>query len=704
MSVDSKDLPLAGYVDHLSARPGQVLAFKVSSLSDTPFKARLTRSISADPNPEGPGIVEEDASAYFAPREFASVHRRFFAGSYGVGTTDISAEAGASLVFSATIFPTKRCDRAQTILSCGDFDLCIAANGAACFRSGADHVATDMPVKLRQWHRIEGRVEAGHLVLSHQALGRYATGPTTGRMPARVTALTGLPTVGALLTDGEATQHFNGKIEAPSITAGNVTLCEWDFSLSMMKVTVPAKTGPDLSLVNFPTRAMTGSNWDATEMNWSHRPDHYGAIHFHDDDIYDFDWDTDFTFTIPDDMPTGVYIMRLECDGHHDAIPFFVCAPLGERHADLCVLMSTFTYAIYGNHARPDYHPSWKKQIADWDAYPHNPAEFPQYGLSTYNYHSDGSGICNASHRRPLFNLRPGFLTFGGTPCSGLRHFPADSHLLSWLHAKGIAYDLVTDYDLHIHGHDAIAGYKVVTTGSHPEYHTEESLNALRDYRDGGGHLAYLGGNGFYWRIAVHSENESMLEIRRAEDGIRAWAAEPGEYYNAFDGSYGGLWRRNGRAPQDLVGIGFAAQGEFVADPYKRVTTDPAYDWVFEGVDGEIIGDFGFSGQGAAGFELDHMDSHIGTPDNAVLLARSVTVEDNFMLVPEEQLTHLTNLTGSSEAEAKHADMIYCTYPGGGSVFATGSITFCGCLPWNNYDNNISRVLQNVFARFLTDD
>jgi N,N-dimethylformamidase len=58
-------------------------------------------------------------------------------------------------------------------------------------------------------------------------------------------------------------------------------------------------------------------------------------------------------------------------------------------------------------------------------------------------------------------------------------------------------------------------------------------LDALRDYRDNGGHLHYLGGNGFYWRIAVHSENDGLLEIRRAEDGIRAWAAEAGEYYNA---------------------------------------------------------------------------------------------------------------------------------------------------------------------------
>ena len=74
-------------------------------------------------------------------------------------------------------------------------------------------------------------------------------------------------------------------------------------------------------------------------------------------------------------------------------------------------------------------------------------------------------------------------------------------------------------------------------------------------YRDHGGALHYLGGNGFYWRIARHREDPALLEIRRAEDGLRAWASQPGEYYNAFDGAYGGLWRRSGRAPQKLVGI-----------------------------------------------------------------------------------------------------------------------------------------------------
>ncbi|WP_299844600.1 N,N-dimethylformamidase beta subunit family domain-containing protein [uncultured Roseovarius sp.] len=703
MNEHTKELPLLGYVDRLSASPGETIEFKVSSLSEQPFTAQLMRSISADPNPESPGIVEKDATAYFPRQEFPSVRRPFTAGSYGIGQKEISAPQDASLTFVAKIYPTLLTGQPQTILGAGDYQLFIDANGSICLRIGFTVLSTDSKIKLRHWHQIEAHVEGTKITLRQQQFGRYAEHPITieGFTPVPP-QLAGIPTVAAALKNNTVTQHFNGKIEAPVITANGAEICAWDFSCDIPKQTIPAIAGPDLNLINFPTRATTSHAWDGSEMNWSHRPAHYAAIHFHEDDIYDFGWDTDFSFTLPDNMPSGVYIMRLCCGTHSDAIPFFVCASKENGpQADLCVLISTFTYSIYGNHARPDYHPSWQDRIDDWDAYPYNPAKYPHYGLSTYNTHSDGYGICHASHHRPLFNLRPGYLTFGDATCSGLRHFPADMHLISWLHAKGIEYDVVTDHELHREGHAAIEGYKSVTTGSHPEYHTSVTLNALQDYRDAGGHLMYLGGNGFYWRIAVHSENDSLLEIRRAEDGIRAWAAEPGEYYNAFDGSYGGLWRRNGRAPQELVAIGFAAQGEFFGDPYRRTCTDPAYDWVFEGIEQEILGEFGYSGNGAAGFELDHMDARLGTPENTVLLARSVTREQGFMLVPEEQLTHLTNLTGGSESDAKHADMILAEYPGGGSVFATGSITFCGSLPWNDYDNNISRLLENVMRRNL---
>ena len=191
----------------------------------------------------------------------------------------------------------------------------------------------------------------------------------------------------------------------------------------------PGSGCPNLKLINAPTRAVTGALWDASEMNWQHKPEHYASIAFHEDDIYDFNWEPDFSFVIPPNMPSGIYIMRISCGDDYDAMPFFVCPEKDKPQAKVCVLVSTFTYVIYGNHARPDYDDTWLEKIADWNAYPHNPAQFQNYGLSTYNNHSDGSGICHASHKRPLFNLRPGYLTFGPAKCSGLRHFLSLIHI-----------------------------------------------------------------------------------------------------------------------------------------------------------------------------------------------------------------------------------------------------------------------------------
>ena len=122
---------------------------------------------------------------------------------------------------------------------------------------------------------------------------------------------------------------------------------------------------------------------------------------------------------------------------------------------------------------------------------------------------------------------------------------------------------------------------------------------------------------------------------------------------------------------------------------------------MFDGIDDEIIGDFGFSGGGAAGFELDRYDPHLGSPDNAVVVASSENHNETFVLVPEEQLTHITNWPGVPNEELIRADMVYFDTPSGGAFFSTGSITFCGSLPFNDFDNNVSKLLNNVFGRFL---
>ena len=562
------------------------------------------------------------------------------------------------------------------------------------------------------WYRIwlSVRPATGDLVLGQQRLDGGPPVIRSGPMAVQ-------PELGTVLIAAEnaATpmSHFNGKIEAPAILAGFAetwpstgmeVLASWDFSLGIATQRI-ADTGPHSChghLVNLPTRAVVGAFWTGAEHSWRHAPGEYAAIHFHADDLGDCGWAADFTWTVPDDLPSGAYAFHLTSAAGEDRIPFYVLPKRTGPFAKVAFLASTFTYQAYANHARVEIDRAYFDRVAAWGAAPGNPASYPIYGRSLYNMHSDGSGISFSSRRRPILTMRPGFLTFNDPLGSGLRHYPADTHLLAWLEDQRIDFDIVTDEDLDEEGVALLRPYRAVLTGSHPEYHTARTLDALMDYTKTGGKMAYLGGNGFYWRIARDPAMPWAIELRRAEGGIRTWAAEPGEYYHQTDGQMGGLWRRNRRPPQQICGVGFSAQGRFEGTYYRLLpeARDPRFAWMFEGIDDDIIGDHGLSGGGAAGFELDRADNDLGTPDGTVILARSENSPASHYTVPEEVLAGTLTISGEAIKELVRAEIVYFERDGGGAVFSVGSITFCGSLWRNGFEGPVSRLLANVMRRF----
>jgi N,N-dimethylformamidase len=273
--------------------------------------------------------------------------------------------------------------------------------------------------------------------------------------------------------------------------------------------------------------------------------------------------------------------------------------------------------------------------------------------------------------------------------------------IIDWLEKLGGDYDVITEEELHSQGLALLAPYRVVLTGSHPEYDSLAMLDAFEAYLRRGGRLMYMGGNGFYWRIAHHPHREGVIEVRRAEGGVRAWDTEPGEAHMAFSGEYGGLWRRNARAPQRLVGVGFISQGFDHCSYYRRTAdaADPRVAWMFEGVEGELLGDFGVLQGGAAGLEIDAVDPKLGTPPHALVVARSENHSNTYELVAEEVLIP----HGATDAVINrdiHADLTFFETEGGGAVFSTGSIAYAGSLGWNGFDNNLFRLTTNVLTRF----
>ncbi|MDF1749596.1 MAG: N,N-dimethylformamidase large subunit [Alphaproteobacteria bacterium] len=724
-------IPLIGYANELAARPGESLGFKVSSVHTTSYDVQLVRIISADPNPDGPGIIHEEVDAV-CNGSYPSRFQDYALGSYAVVPLNHAAEH-QRLTFAVMVCPFLLDRDRQTLLAIGDpatgtrLELSLDRDGPALVLTRerqTDRICIKTQPRLRHWYRFTATVDfmTGNAKLMfvdarETANVKTVFGRLSSSQPLKLSDMSRI-TIAAWNGDVAPENLFNGRLEAPRVfsnmeawddpfseTLVGRCLAAWDFSdgIDTDKITDIGPNGLHGTLINMPTRGATSTGWRGREMCWRHAPQDYAAIHFHEDDCYDCGWEDDFVFEIPPDLKSGNYAMRLHCGEDTDFVPFFVAAPLGHPRASICVVIPTYTYVMYGNNGRYDYGPAIEQRMKEWGAYPYNPERQSQFSQSSYNLHPDGSGISLCSWRRPLINLRSGYLTLLAPRCgSGLRHYQADSHLWSWLESKGLDFDVVTDHQLERDGPDALKPYQTVLTCTHPEYHTERSLDAFQGYTDHGGNLCYLGGNGFYWRIAVSDTIPGIAEIRRNEGGIRTWATQPGEYYNALDGQYGGLWRRNGRPPQILTGVGFSAQGTFNGSYYRR-TQDSYRDdlaWMFEGIDDDTLGDEGLSGSGAAGYELDRYDPLLGSPETAIIVAKSEAHASTYVVAPEEMLTHVSTTTGDPPADLIRSDIVYFNTPSGGAVFSVGSITFCGSLPCNNYDNGISRLLENVVRHF----
>lgn len=706
---------IIGYCNPLRGRPGERLGFHISSGGAKPFRARVVRIICADPNPNGPGLDIREVPSAIA-RQYQGQEQVVPIGSCGLAPLPPLGGHGAlSLAFN--VRPTRLDQEFRAIWTMQDADAASAlivgierGELVAILRADGreDRAATGLRLDVGQWYAIGVALIDGSasVAVKVKPIGLRAAKEEGGEIALGTPVGFGAWTRAtfAAVWSGRPLNCFNGQIEAPTIRGGGAQgelVAAWDFSQDIDRQTFP-DTGPNKcggTFVNIPTRAVRGSNWDGSEMDWRHAPQQYGAAHFHDDDLADCKWDESVSFEIPPDWESGIYGLEIRNDAGSDTIPFFVLPAKGAPKKAIALLVSTFTYLAYANHARGTFDAAFRQRLDAWDAYPFSPDEVKQFAASTYNYHSDGSGVSLSSRLRPILTMRPKYLTFNDPVGSGLRHFPADTHLVCWLHHFGFDFDLVTDEDLDDHGVDAIAGYRVLITGSHPEYHTPRSLDALLDFQFAGGNLMYLGGNGFYWRIARRADLPHVIEIRRAEGGIRAWACRPGEYYQQLDGGYGGLWRRNDRPPQAVAGLGFVVQGPYEGNAYRRTAASYAPDvaWIFDGVKNELIGEHGLFGGGAAGFELDQVSEALGTPPGTVILARSEGHADTFKIVPEEMLTQVRSVTPDLKVEA------HMVIGGGGDrgrFFSTGSITFIGCLSHNACDNDVSRILQNVVQRF----
>ncbi|WP_066399060.1 N,N-dimethylformamidase beta subunit family domain-containing protein [Neobacillus mesonae] len=750
-------MAITGYTSQLSVQPGEKIKFMVSS--DHPsYKTNIVHLIHGDSNPEGPGVkihkVDADVN-----REYVGRKQAIHMGSYVKFDDQSKFESVTSFSLQAMIFPTTPELGVQGILTKwspnqnSGYGLFIDENGCLALWIGdsegrVEKLSTEKPLSASTWYFVGATFDAknGKMNIFQEPIisktnGRFSLPFGTDDMYANNEKLTAVqpnakvdaPFLIASIFSNANGQHkvinrYNGKIDRPRVAneplakdemrswienpTGNRIVAAWDFSKGITKKGIlELEKVYDLSpnqihgeTVNHPARAMTGYNWTSEEQNFTHAPEQYGAIHFHDDDMTDAKWDVDFEWTVPSNLKSGVYAAHVQAGEEQDYIVFFVRPKKGQPTAKTVLIIPTASYLAYANNRFQDIPLAQlmfgrAPVVQQEDMYL---GEHAEYGLSTYDHHNDGTGVCFSSSLRPILNMRP---LYRHNLSPSLWQFNADLHLIDWLTEKGFEFDVITDQDLHFEGYDLLSQYRVALTGSHPEYFSGPMLDGVEDFQANGGRFMYMGSNGFYWVVTFDPKNPSLMEVRK-NYGNQGWKSKPGEIHLSITGEQGSIWKHRGRAPQKICGVGYVAEGFEVSSYYRRTedSFDPCVDWIFEGIENdEKIGDFGLVGGGAAGLELDIYDEELGTPPHAVIVASSEGHTNVYVPVAEELYFNIPGLGGQENPRVR-ADMVYYPTPNGGGVFSTASIAYCGSLSHNNYDNNISRLTENVLKRFLSEE
>jgi N,N-dimethylformamidase len=708
---------LTGYSDSVCVRPGGSLGFYVHGEVGA-VDVQLVRLFHGDENPRGPGFQEREIACAVDGR-YEAGPQEIFRGSFAQVETPAPLVADAEFDIDLWIWPTRPGYDAQGLLSwcvpeCAS-GLLLALDDAGWIvaKSGAREIVRSRELlESRVWARV--RLEGGRggfklTVTPRDYSPRYEV-PDVSEAPYDhagelfgghlIIAASSVDWIGSRR---RPSQTFNGKIARLCLRSGGETRCMFDFSIEQQgRRLIDTERGVVATCYNRPTRAMTGPSFGVRSVT-PVEPTH-DAVHFHDDDVSDVQWAETFRFNAPDDLASGVYAMRLRSDGAEDHIPFLVAPPLGRPTTRLALLMPTFSYLAYANESLDVTDSLRLAPRQDMGLNKEAYAYVAANGLkSTYDLHSDGSGITIGARRRPIVDFRPKARcrTFDAP-----HQFAADLHLVHWLHARGYPVDILCDDLLHAEGAELLRPYRAVLTGSHPEYWTTRMMDARDAWLDDGGRLIYLGGNGFYWVTAVAEDEPDVIEIRRY-GGTGTWQGEPGEHRLALSGERSGLWRMSGRPPQARMGVGFCGQGFDRGAPYRKTkaAASPQWSWIFAGVEGESFG--GGSalvlGHGAAGVEIDRTDAAAGTPEHTVLLASADQFTDAYQTAIERATAIAPWHGGSDPRSGLRADMTITTGPNGGAVFTTGSIAYASTLCFDDNRSDTAAILANVIDRFLSD-
>ncbi|HAA73044.1 MAG TPA: N,N-dimethylformamidase, partial [Planctomycetaceae bacterium] len=363
------EVKLFGYCNNISVRPGDEQTFHVTADGTSTAEAQLVRLIHGDQHPDGPGFIEEEVDCeingtWEVKKQYTQV------GSYlQVADPENRLCVDGSFSMFAYIWPSLHPKvGAQAVFGRYDdynsvgYGIGIEPTGKLLFIVGDgkefDHVEAEIPLQRHIWYFVGASYDAatGRATL-YQAgvVNRYNSlwGKVTPMdYDSHVSEVLRFKPEHApdisFLVGGTWDYHSNrgkfvnelysGKIDRPGIVsrvlsrsefdqicAGgkppeNDILAYWDTTVGYTDTGIGdtvTDTGPHglhATGINKPVRAQTGWNWNGRNDCFRLAPEEYGGIELHDDSIIDCGWDVTNRLTIPENLKSGVYAIRL-CAG-----------------------------------------------------------------------------------------------------------------------------------------------------------------------------------------------------------------------------------------------------------------------------------------------------------------------------------------------------------------------------------------------------
>jgi len=329
-------------------------------------------------------------------------------------------------------------------------------------------------------------------------------------------------------------------------------------------------------------------------------------------------WQPSYTFTVPSDWTTGVYLAKFtDANNMQTYTPFDV---RGNAHSTYVAVTSDTTYEAYNN----------------WGGY-------SLYAFNSLHTKSLGMGV-KVSFDRPYEQ---------GVGSGYVLQFEADS--IHWLERQGYDLSYISSVDLHEDSAQLVQHRAYLSLG-HDEYWSKEMRNGVEYARDQGVGLAFLGANAAYWQIRFEPDSAGIpdrtIVCYKVETQYHDLARDP--LYGKDNTRVTTQWRDPvlNRPENALVGIMFSSLIDTTKQTSFPWEVDPSANSAL--LDGTGLQPGQQYGCDLVGYEWDRIFNNGDSPPGLQVLATSHTVSEN--------------------NRADTSNTTYYIAPSGAMVFATGSI------------------------------